>query len=140
MDDWNPNLYLKFSTERTQPAIDLVIRLALTDPHDIVDLGCGPGNSTALLRERWPRANIVGIDHSDEMIREARENYPAWKWVLKDIATWHSDFPVDLVFSNAALHWLPNHAELFPKLFHQLRPGGAFAVQMPARFDSRSTV
>lgn len=131
-------MYLRYADERTQPARDLAARVALTTEQPrIVDLGCGPGNSTAILRERWPAAcELTGFDNSSEMLATARAEQPAGDWQLGDIATWRDPRGegYDLVFSNAALHWLPDHATLFPHLFQQARAGGgALAVQMPAR-------
>lgn len=127
---------MRFSHERTRPSVDLAARIAVSEPRRIVDLGCGPGNSTAVLRRRWPQAEILGLDNSEGMIAAARESYPAEKWVLADAATWSADAPYDIVFSNAALQWLPNHAVLLPHLISQTVPGGALAVQMPAYFNS----
>jgi trans-aconitate 2-methyltransferase len=127
---------MKFSNERTQPSVDLTARIAVSDPRRIVDLGCGPGNSTAVLRRRWPRAEILGLDNSEGMIAAARKSYPTEKWVLADAATWSADAPYDIVFSNAALQWLPNHAVLLPHLISQTASGGALAVQIPAHFNS----
>ena len=136
MPSWDANLYLKFAGERTQPAIDLISRISLADPDRIIDLGCGPGNSTAILRQRWPSAEIVGLDTSREMIATASQAHPDWTWVEGDIAAWTAPVPFDVVFSNAALHWVPNHAELMPRLLKQVRPQGALAFQMPAHFRS----
>ncbi len=127
---------MKFSDERTRPSVDLTARIAVSDPRRIVDLGCGPGNSTAVLRRRWPHAEILGLDNSEAMIAAARESYPAEKWVLADAATWSADAAYDIVFSNAALQWLPNHAALLPHLLSQTASGGALAVQIPAHFNS----
>ena len=136
MPSWDANLYLKFTGERTQPSIDLISRISLADPRRVIDLGCGPGNSTAILRQRWPAAEIVGLDNSREMIATASQAHPDWTWVESDIETWTTPVPFDLVFSNAALHWVPNHAELMPRLLSQVRPQGALAIQMPAHFRS----
>ncbi len=136
MPTWDSNLYLKFANERTQPSIDLAGRVNLTNPNRIIDLGCGPGNSTAVVRNRWPSAEIVGLDSSPEMIVAAQKAYPDQTWLLGDIATWEADAPFDLVFSNAALHWVPDHARLFPHLLQQVKSGGALAVQMPAHYRS----
>jgi trans-aconitate 2-methyltransferase len=135
MPTWDADLYLKFASERTQPAIDLISRISLA-PSRIIDLGCGPGNSTAMLRQRWPDAEIVGLDNSREMIKAASQAHPDWAWVEGDIATWTAPVPFDLVFSNAALHWVPNHAEVMPHLIQQVRSQGALAIQMPAHFRS----
>lgn len=133
---WNPQLYLTFATERTQPAIDLASRVQLSQPARIVDLGCGPGNSTAVVRQRWPAADITGVDSSASMLAAAADADPTGRWLLADAATWEADEPYDVVFSNAALQWLPDHAHLFPRLLTQVAAGGALAVQIPAHYDS----
>lgn len=137
MSAWDASVYLQFADERTQPAIDLVARVALAAPGRIVDLGCGPGNSTAILRRRWPGATLVGLDNSPEMIAAATKDFPQGTWLQADLATWRADAPFDLVFANATLQWLPGHAALFPRLLAQVAPGGALAVQMPARIYAR---
>lgn len=131
MPTWDADLYLRFGNERTQPAIDLLARVMLSDPKRIIDLGCGPGNSTALLRQRWPDAAVTGLDSSPEMIAAAQRDYPDGDWQLADLRTWQADAPYDLVFSNATLQWLPDHGTLYPHLFAQVAPGGALAVQIP---------
>jgi trans-aconitate 2-methyltransferase len=138
MPSWNAGQYLKFSEERTRPARDLAARIAIDVPHQIVDLGCGPGNSTAVLSDRWPLAAIAGLDSSPAMIAEAQRNYPLKNWSITDIFDWaDSNAPqFDIVFSNAALQWLPDHAAIFPRLFGRVALGGALAIQMPANFDS----
>jgi trans-aconitate 2-methyltransferase len=136
MPEWDPNTYLKFAGERTQPSLDLIQRINLENPRRIIDLGCGPGNSTGALRRRWPEADIAGLDSSPEMIRAAREAYPEGTWLEGDARTWHADQPYDLVFSNAMFHWLPDHARLCRHLLEQVTAGGALAAQMPAHFDS----
>lgn len=136
MSDWNPELYLQFANERTQPAIDLVARLRLGHARRIVDLGCGPGNSTEILRQRWPNAHVAGLDNSPEMLTLAREKYPHHEWLLADAASWQAGAPCDLVFSNATLQWIPDHARLIPHLFAQVAKGGALAFQIPSRIYS----
>lgn len=136
MPAWNAELYLQYANERTQPSIDLAARIQLAQPKRIVDLGCGPGNSTKVLRSRWPESEIVGLDNSAEMIAKARAEFPHARWELGEIATWQPAQSFDLVFSNAALHWVPDHAALIPRLFSQVVSGGALAVQMPAHLES----
>lgn len=136
MPTWNPEQYLKFGDERTQPCRDLVARIALSDPRRIVDLGCGPGNSTGVLAKRWPTAELTGVDYAAEMIRAAREQFSQIQWQEGNIATWTAKEPMDLVFSNAALQWVPGHNLLVPHLFEQVAAGGALAWQMPANFDA----
>lgn len=130
--DWQPDRYLAFADQRTRPATDLLARVPLADPDRVADLGCGPGNSTALLVARWPDAEIIGVDNSAAMLTKARANPLAVRWVEADIAEWHPGGPFDLLFANAALQWLPAHDVLLPRLLNGLRPGGVLAVQMPA--------
>ncbi len=136
MPSWDSDLYLRFTKERTQPVIDLAARVELDAPARIVDLGCGPGNSTVVLGRRWPRAKLTGIDDSAAMLASARTVFPQWTWVADNISTWRADEQFDVVFSNAALQWVPNHEHLFPRLLEQVAPGGALAVQMPANVDA----
>src|ERR1700751_5128207 len=110
--DWNTSLYLRFERERTQPSRDLLARITLDQAEEIVDLGCGPGNSTAILRERWPGAKIVGVDNSPTMLEQARKTDQRTEWRCEDIGAWRSPSQVDLIFANASLHWLPNHESL----------------------------
>ena len=133
---WNPESYLKFANERTQPSYDLASRIAVKNPAKIADLGCGPGNSTAVLKEKWPQAQIIGLDNSAEMIEKAQKLYPHDVWVLSNVTDWKPTEEFDIIFSNAVFHWLPNHETLLKDLFAFLNPGGALAVQIPANFDS----
>jgi len=135
---WHPQRYLAFDDHRTRPAADLLARVPLADPERVVDLGCGPGNSTALLTARWPQAKVVGVDNAPTMLAAARERDITAEWLEADIATWTPDAPVDLLFSNAVLQWLPDHRTLLPRLLRQLRPGGVLAVQMPRNFHAPS--
>jgi trans-aconitate 2-methyltransferase len=135
---WNADQYLRFADERTRPCRDLAAAVALAAPRRIVDLGCGPGNSTAVLAARWPAAEIVGLDSSDAMIAAARRDAPERTWILGDIASWTGDAPFDLVFSNAALQWVPDHARVYPRLLAQVAVGGALAVQVPCNFDANA--
>ena len=136
MPQWDAAQYLKFANERTQPAIDLIQRIELSNPERIVDLGCGPGNSTEALRRRWPDANIIGVDRSPEMIAAAKAAYPEGTWEVGDAGTWKARQPFDLVYANAMLHWLPDHARVCRHWMEQVAPGGALAVQQPAHYDS----
>ena len=138
MPSWDSQQYLKFADERTQPSVDLVARIPLVAPARIVDLGCGPGNSTAVLRERWRTAEITGVDSSPDMLARAAKDYPREKWEQADITSWAPARPFDLVFSNATLHWVPAHDTVFPALFGQVNPGGVLAVQMPHNQSSPS--
>ena len=114
MHGWDAGQYLRFADERTRPALDLLARIDLAAPPRIVDLGCGPGNSTALLRQRWPEANVTGLDSSGDMLDAARRDHPGIEFVAGDIAEWSPAAPYDLVFSNAALQWIGNHERLLP--------------------------
>ena len=133
--DWNPDLYDRFADDRERPSRDLIARVRLTNPRRIVDLGCGSGLSTRPLLERFPAGDILGIDTSPAMIDKARHELPAARFELGDVATWEADGPVDLLFANAVLQWLPDHASLLPRLIDQLAPGGILAVQMPDNLD-----
>ena len=128
---WNPDLYLKFKKERTQPAIDLVNRIEIDNPGRIVDIGCGPGNSTDVLRSKWSNAKIVGIDSSPQMIKKAKKNYPDGHWQVCDAREMKNYGEFDLVFSNAALQWIPDHEKLIPHLLALAAPTGVLAVQLP---------
>ncbi|MDA1257082.1 MAG: methyltransferase domain-containing protein [Chloroflexi bacterium] len=134
---WDPAQYLKFADHRLRPAIDLLNRVGLESPEVVYDLGAGTGNVTELLAERWPKARAIGVDSSPEMLERA-ERVPNLEWQRADIGTWRPDRPAELIFSNAALHWLEGHAELFTGLMSALAPGGVLAVQMPRNFDAVS--
>lgn len=136
MPDWDPKLYLKFSDQRSRPASDLIAQIRLDNPKRLIDLGCGTGNSTEQLHGRWPSAELTGLDSSAAMLARARQNHADWKWIESPIEDWQPERSYDLVFSNAALHWVPNHGELFPLLLNSVAPGGAMAVQMPYNFQS----
>src|SRR5262249_31635408 len=129
MPDWDPNLYLKFSSQRARPAEDLVAQIALENPRRVIDLGCGTGNSTELLHRRWPHAELTGLDNSAEMLSQARSHHPDWKWIDSTVEAWLPDRPFDMVFSNACLHWVKDHGQIFPRLLSHVVPGGALAVQ-----------
>lgn len=138
MSDWSPALYLKFEQERTRAARDLLAEVPLNDPRRVVDLGCGPGNSAALLAQRFPAAVVTGIDTSEAMLVEARLRVPGARFARQDIADWAPGEPADLVFANAALQFLPAHHELLPRLFAQVAAGGCLAVQMPVTLHEAS--
>ena len=137
---WDPKTYLAYGAERTRPAADLLARIPLEAPRRVADLGCGPGNSTQLLRVRWPSAEIDGIDVSPEMLRDARESGIDACFIEADIAAWTPDAPYDVIYSNAALQWLGEHETLLPRLVSFLAPGGMLAVQVPRNFDERCHV
>jgi trans-aconitate 2-methyltransferase len=131
MDDWNPALYRRFEDERTRPARDLLARVPLEKARLVYDLGCGPGNSTELLVQRFPDACVIGIDNSPAMLESARKRLPGIEFELADIGKWKPSQAPDLIYSNATLQWVPGHQSLIPRLFELLAPGGVLAVQMP---------
>lgn len=131
MADWNPSLYLQYGEERTRPAAELLARVQLDDVASIVDLGCGPGNSTALLRQRWPDADITGVDNSPAMLEEARAALPGCRFVEADIRQYRPREPLSLIYANASLQWIPNHYDLLPHLVSLLRLNGVLAIQIP---------
>ena len=138
MTAWNPAQYLRFGNERLQPAIDLIGRIPLESPGVIYDLGCGTGSGTVLLKERWPLADVTGVDASNTMLERTQTLESPVSWQQADLNTWEPGTPPDLLFSNAALHWLDHHEVLFPKLVSMLAPGGILAVQLPANFSAPS--
>ena len=135
---WNPQQYLKFSQPRLRPAMDLLARVASAEPALVYDLGCGAGNVTAVLAERWPDARIIGVDASTAMLAQAARSSPQLQWVHQALADWQAEGAADVIYSNAALHWLPDHRQLFPALVAMLAPGGVLAVQMPRNFAAPS--
>lgn len=133
---WDPQTYLTYADERTRPARDLLAAVDVADPRRVVDLGCGTGTSTRLLAARWPEAEILGTDSSAEMIAAAREEGDGLRYEVLDAAAWHPDEPLDVVFSNAMLQWLPGHLDLLPRWLAALAPQGRLAFQVPANFDA----
>jgi trans-aconitate 2-methyltransferase len=137
MPSWDPAVYERYKAYRDRPALDLLLRLpADLEPAEVWDLGCGTGEHAALLARRHPDARVHGLDSSPEMLAEARARNAAVDWRLGDIAGFTPDAPVDLIFTNAALQWLPGHAALIPRLAGLLAPGGVFACQIPIAFES----
>ena len=133
--DWNPDLYLKFKNERTQPSIDLISKINISfRPKSILDIGCGPGNSSQALLQRWPGAKLTGIDSSPNMIDKAKKSYPDNIWIVADASKYTSDTKYDIVFSNATIQWIPNHENLFKNFLNLTNDGGVLAVSVP-RFD-----
>ena len=138
MPTWDDAQYLMFANERTRAARELLRRVPVAAPGRVVDLGCGPGNSTELLRERWPEARLTGVDSSPEMLERARRDLPDIEWVQADADHFVAGEPLDVLFSNALLQWVPGHETLIPGLFEQLAPGGALAFQVPHNFAEPS--
>ena len=135
---WDPAQYLKFAGERMRPAVDLLSRIAAQSPATVLDLGCGAGNLAPLILARWPQAKLTGVDSSPEMLARARAEFPQADFVQGDIARWRPAAPVDVLYSNAALHWLDGHDRLIPALFEAVKPGGFLAIQMPRNFNAPS--
>ena len=138
---WNPQQYLTFADQRLRPALDLLARVPLDAAKRVTDLGCGPGNVTPYLRQRFADAILTGVDSSPQMLSAARAaSGDVATWVQADAAHWQPDQPQDLIYSNALLQWLDGHKTLFLKLLGQVRPGGVLAVQMPNQFNEPSHV
>ncbi len=133
---WDPAQYLRFADERLRPALDLIARIPHPSPRRVVDLGCGAGNALPVLAARFPGAEILGVDGSPAMLAKAAAGSGGFRTELADIARWSPTAPVDVIFSNAALHWLTGHESLFPRLLRCLAPGGVLAVQMPAMHEA----
>ena len=125
---WDPQQYLKFSGHRLRPAVDLLMRIPDFNVRCIADLGAGAGNVTRLLKERWPDAAVTAVEGSAEMVAAGKKVAPGIEWLQQDLASWHPAERYDLIYSNAALHWLPDHARLFPSLMQNVEPGGLLAV------------
>ena len=135
---WSPDQYLKFAEPRLRPALDLLARVDLDAPACVCDLGCGTGSVTRLIAARWPQARVTGVDSAATMLARSGPAEPNIRWEQADLARWSPDRTPDLVYSNAALHWLGEHATLFPRLLSLLAPGGVLAVQMPRNFGAPS--
>ena len=137
---WNPTQYERFRDERKRPFFELLSRVDAASPQQVVDLGCGTGDLTLVLAERWPGAHVTGVDSSEAMITEAgRRAVPGRvSFELADLAAWTPPGPLEVLVSNAALHWLPEHAALLSRLVSLLAPSGVLAFQVPANFDAPS--
>ena len=133
---WDPDRYLTFADERGRPFVELLARVGADDPRTVVDLGCGPGNLTALLADRWPGAEVRGLDSSPEMVAGATD--PRVSFEVADLRDWTPAEPVDVLVSNATLQWVPGHLELLPRLLAAVAPGGWLAFQVPGNFGEPS--
>jgi len=131
---WDPKVYMAFGAERTRAAAELLARIPLENPARVADLGCGPGNSTALLVARWPNAGIEGVDNSPEMLAEAKTSGLRASWRQGNVSSWTPATQQDVIYSNATLQWVPDHSTLLPRLMSHLAPGGWFAFQVPMNF------
>jgi len=138
MEDWLPDAYLRFADERSRPARDLLTRIPLKAPELVYDLGCGPGNSTALLREAYPQARLVGVDNSKTMLAKARIDLPQVQFMEADLATWEANRNADLLFANASFQWVPDHASVLLRLLKGMKARGVLALQMPDNLDEPS--
>lgn len=139
MTVWDPRKYLEFADERSRPFVELLSRVNAVDPKVVVDLGCGPGQLTASLADRWPQAQIVGLDSSSEMITEATQFAGSRvSFQVQDLREWQPETPVDVIISNATLQWVPGHRELLPSLVSMLSADGWLAFQVPGNFDEPS--
>ncbi len=135
---WDPDRYLTYADERGRPFVELLARVGAEQPAQVVDLGCGPGNLTRLLVERWPAATVRGVDSSPEMIAKGAADHPDLELSVGDLREWRPAAPVDVLVSNATLQWVPDHLGLLPSLVRAVAPGGWFAFQVPGNFDEPS--
>lgn len=134
---WDPHRYLHYADERSRPFVDLLSRVAAEEPRRVVDLGCGPGTLTALLVERWPDAEVLGLDSSADMVAAAPD-LPRVRFEVGDLREWNPEQPVDVVVTNATLQWIPGHLELLPRLVAALTSDGWLALQVPGNFGEPS--
>jgi trans-aconitate 2-methyltransferase len=133
---WSARQYVTFEDERTRPVRDLLSAVPDREARSVVDLGCGPGNSTEVLAARFPGAAVSGIDSSPDMVAAARARLPQVRFAVGRIEEWKDAGPFDVILANAVLQWVPGHATLLPSLVGRLAFGGSLAVQMPDNLDS----
>lgn len=132
---WDPAKYLSFADYRLRPGLELLDRVTVADPARIYDLGCGTGELTQIIANRWPGAEVIGVDNSPQMLASAQTLSAQIQWIDAGIATWQPDQPPDLIYANASLQWLDDHDTLVPRLFDRVAPGGCLAVQMPLSWE-----
>ncbi len=132
---WSAKQYVKFENERTRPVQDLLNAVPDNEGKVVVDIGCGPGNSTELLAARFADAKVIGLDSSADMIEAARKRLPKIHFDVADVSTWDAVGPFDVILANAVLQWVPDHEKLFPRLVSKLAPGGSLAIQMPDNLE-----
>lgn len=137
MSDWSPELYLQFSNERGKPTADLIKSIGEVKPNSIADVGCGPGNSSFQLLKRWPMASIKGFDSSVNMIDEAKKRVPGVDFHVRKIEAGKMFGNYDLIFSNAAIQWIPDHNLLFNSFYESLNSNGLLAIQLPMFFNMK---
>ncbi len=135
---WDPDQYLKFHGPRIRPALDLLAQADVDDPETVYDLGCGPGNVTGFIQQRWPAADVIGVDASETMLAQARDLHPDKTWIQADLVDWAPDAMADVFYSNAVFQWLRDHDTLLPRLVANVRAGGIFAFQLPRNWTAPS--
>jgi trans-aconitate 2-methyltransferase len=135
---WDPAVYRRYGAERSRPFFDLVARVGAESPRAVTDLGCGPGDLTRTLAERWPSATLTGVDSSPEMIEKASAHGSAATFRLADVREWQPGPDVDVLVTNATLQWVPEHRELLARWARELPPGAWLAMQVPGNFDAPS--
>ena len=137
---WDPGQYHRFTDHRLRPALELLDRIPIADASLVYDLGCGSGNVTRVIAERFADARVAGVDISSDMLAKAAERPGRIEWVEADIAEWEPERAPEVIYSNAALHWVDDHTALFPRLLGFVAPGGCLAVQMPLSYSMTSHV
>ena len=135
---WDPDQYLKFHGPRIRPALDLLAQINVDSPKTVYDLGCGPGNVTGFIQQRWPAADVIGVDASEVMLAQARELHPDKIWIQADLTDWAPDAKADVLYSNAVFQWLQDHDILLPGLAANVREGGILAFQLPRNWNAPS--
>jgi len=135
---WDPVVYRRFGAERSRPFTDLVARIGAQSPRAVTDLGCGPGELTLTLAERWPAARLSGVDSSPEMIEKATAHGGPARFSVGDVRDWHPEPDVDVLVTNATLQWVPGHRDLLTRWAAELPAGAWLAMQVPGNFDAPS--